>query len=37
LLADECIEFVTAGDIDATVRSWLREAHEVGMLAGQRP
>jgi hypothetical protein len=31
------IELATVADVDATVRSWLREAHEVGMLAGLRP
>ncbi len=31
------IELATARDVDATVRRWLREAHEVGMLAGHRP
>jgi hypothetical protein len=31
------IELTTAADVDETVRRWLREAHEVGMLAGQRP
>jgi hypothetical protein len=31
------IELATVGDVDAVVRRWLREAHEVGMLAGHRP
>jgi hypothetical protein len=31
------IDLATVGDVDATVRRWLREAHEVGMLAGRRP
>jgi hypothetical protein len=31
------IELGTVGDVDAVVRRWLREAHEVGMLAGHQP
>jgi hypothetical protein len=31
------IELTAVGDVDAVVRRWLREAHEVGMLAGHRP
>jgi hypothetical protein len=30
------IELAKVAEVDATVRSWLREAHETGMLAGQR-
>jgi hypothetical protein len=29
------LELVAVADVDAKVRGWLREAHEVGMLAGR--
>jgi hypothetical protein len=31
------IDLATTADLDRAVRSWLTEAHQVGMLAGKRP
>lgn len=31
------IDLASVDDLDDAVRSWLREAHQVGMLAGRRP